>query len=44
MSLQETGISPTSADDPYSMYRSITIEGLIFNSVDLFDINIFRID
>ena len=43
-SLQETGISATSADDPYSMYRSITIEGLIFNSVDLFDINIFKID
>ena len=43
-SLQETGISATNADDPASMYRSITIEGLIFNSIDLFDINIFKID
>ena len=41
-SLQETGVSATSADDPYSMYRSITIEGLIFNTIDLFDINIFK--
>ena len=43
-SLQETGVSATSADDPYSMYRSITIEGLIFNTIDLFDINIFKVD
>jgi len=43
-SLQETGVSATSADDPYSMNRSITIEGLIFNGIDLFDINIFRVD
>ena len=43
-SLEESGVSATSADDPYSMNRSVTIEGLVFNDIDLFDINIFRID
>jgi len=41
-SLQETGVSATNADDPYSMNRSITIEGLIFNHIDLFNIDIFK--
>ena len=43
-SLQESGVSATSADDPASMNRSITIEDLIFNKTDIFDINIFRVD
>lgn len=43
-SLQESGVKATNADDPYSMNRSVTIEGLIFNDVDLFDINIFKVN
>ena len=43
-SLQESGVQATNADDPYSMNRSVTIEGLIFNDIDLFDINIFKVD
>lgn len=40
--LQESGITATSADDPYSMNRSVTIEGLVFNTMDLFDIDFFK--
>ena len=43
-SLQDSGVSATSADDPASINRSITIEDLIFNKTDIFDINIFRVD
>ena len=43
-SLEESGVTATSADDPYSMNRSVTIEGLVFNNIDLFDINIFKVD
>lgn len=43
-SLEESGVTATSADDPYSMNRSVTIEGLVFNNIDLFDVNIFKID
>ena len=42
--LKETGVKATNADDPISMDRSVTIEGLIFGEVDLFDINIFKVD
>lgn len=41
-SLEESGISATSADDPSGTNRSVTIEGIIFNNIDLFDINIFK--
>ena len=43
-SIEETGVTATSADDPYSMDRAVTIEGLVFNDIDLFDINIFKVD
>lgn len=43
-SLQQSGVTATSADDPLSENRSITIEELVFNEIDLFDINIFRVD
>lgn len=43
-SLQQSGVTATSADDPLSENRSITIEELVFNDIDLFDINIFRVD
>ncbi len=42
--IQESGVSATSADDPYSMNRSVTIESLVFGDVDIFDINIFDAD
>ena len=42
--LKEDGVTSTSADDPLKMNRSVTIEGLIFNEIDLFDINIFKVD
>ena len=43
-SLQESGVSATSADDPTSINRKVTIEGLIFGdeNMDIFDINIFK--
>lgn len=40
--LQDSGVTATSADDPTN--RSVTIEGLIFNEIDLFDINIFQVE
>lgn len=43
-SLEESGVSATNADDPESINRSVTIEGLVYGDVDLFDINIFRVD
>lgn len=42
--LQDAGVKATNADDPMKMHRSVTIEGLIFNNIDLFDINIFKVD
>ena len=36
------GITATNSDDPISMHRSVTIESLIFNKLELFDINIFK--
>lgn len=42
--LQESGVRGTSADDPSKMNRSVTLEDLIFGDLDLFDINIFKVD
>ncbi len=44
--LKEAGINATEADDPISINRHVTIEGLIFGdeSMDLFDINVFKVD
>ena len=43
-SLQESGVTATSADDPMSMNRAVTIGRIIFGDVDLFNINIFDVD
>lgn len=45
-SLKEAGISANDADDPSKINRSVTIEGLVFGDedMDLFDVNIFRVD
>lgn len=45
-SLKESGVSATDADDPIKMHRTVTMEGIIFGDedMDLFDINIFRVD
>jgi hypothetical protein len=40
--LEESGLSSTSADDPESENRSVTIESILFNQLDLFDVNIFE--
>lgn len=42
--LEESGVSASNADDPKSENRSVTIEGLVFDQIDLFDINIFKVD
>ena len=44
--LKQSGISANDADDPTSINRSVTIEGLVFGDedMDIFDINIFRVD
>lgn len=44
VSIEKSGVSATDADDPIKMHRYITIEGLIFGEVDLFDVNIFKVD
>lgn len=43
-SLEEAGVSSTSADDPLSMNRVISIEQLIYNQIDLFDVDIFKVE
>jgi hypothetical protein len=40
--LEESGLSATSADDPESENRSVTIESILFNQLELFDVNIFE--
>jgi len=40
--LEESGTTATSADDPISMNRSVSIEQIVFNDIDLFDIDIFK--
>ena len=40
--LKKEGVTATNSDDPISINRSVTIEGLLFNDLDLFDINIFE--
>ena len=42
VSLEDMGLSSTSADDPHSGNRVITIEELVFDQLDLFDVNIFK--
>ena len=42
VTLMDSGVTVVSADDPDKMDRSVTIEGLVFNDLDLFDINIFK--
>jgi hypothetical protein len=41
-SLQESGLSSTSADDPESENRTITIQSMVFNTLDIFDVNFFE--
>ena len=45
-SLKQSGVSANDADDPSSINRSVTIEGLVFGDedMDIFDVNIFRVD
>jgi hypothetical protein len=40
-SLEETGLNSTTADDPNSENRYITIESILFNQLELFDVDIF---
>ncbi len=44
--LKEAGIDANDADDPTSINRHVTIEGLVFGDedMDVFDVNIFRVD
>ena len=42
VNLENMGLSSTSADDPHSGNRVITIEELVFDQIDLFDVNIFK--
>lgn len=41
-SLEEFGVTATNADDPDSINRAVTIQGLVFNDIRLFDVNIFE--
>lgn len=41
-SLEDTGITAVNADDPNSENRKVTVESILFNQLDIFDINIFR--
>ena len=42
--LKNSGISLTNADDPMSMNRYISIEELVYNELDLFDVDIFKVE